>query len=197
MRASVVCAFAFSSCIVSYFGGFTASRFSFLRPSLQQSAFHVYSCFPSLFLFPLLSSYIPVSSRFYLFQAFISLHRSAARGLSSPPLILYVLSPSPTSYPFFLSVSAGDRRAAIHQRRVFNRPLCFVRWHLGALVNICYMWFSKGGAETRQEAARPFISLRRWGGSRHEGLLGGRRRGRTGSSGRGEGPMGVWVQMIY
>ena len=30
---------------------------------------------------------------------------------------------------------------------MFNRPISFVRWHLGALINICYMWFSKGGAE--------------------------------------------------
>lgn len=36
---------------------------------------------------------------------------------------------------------------------MLNRLVSSVSWHLGALINICYMWFSKNGAEIHLGAA--------------------------------------------
>lgn len=58
----------------------------------------------------------------------------------------------PQAFVFLLIVSMPHLLLFISDC-VFNRPISFVRWHLGALINICYMWLHKGGAETRPGAA--------------------------------------------
>lgn len=164
----------FFSVLSLFFGDCTVSHFSFLRPSHQQSpsnflcnfigisisiysihnadalhwipSFSWFPCSPSLlllfiFLSALKSHFVFLPSVYFLIFPVPGLTHGTPCRLSLLSFFLYVLFYFPLTVCSYSSVS------------VFKRHISSVCWHLGALINICNMWFSKSGAEMQLGAA--------------------------------------------